>query len=434
MWRNNGAVTTKALAIAAVAFLCLLGAVASFAAASPSPFSKTSCTECHSALPPPSGISDEQWAADIHAQKGLTCASCHGGDPSPANSENAMSKKAGFRGKPKRSEIPALCARCHSDAAYVRQYNPSLRTDQLAQYQTSVHGKRLAKGDTKVAVCIDCHGVHGIRPAKDTRSTVNPLNVAATCSRCHSDAAYMKDYKIRTDQFAGYSTSVHHEAMVVRGDLSAPTCTTCHGNHGAAPPGVASIENVCASCHVFQAQLFDGSPHKVAFAAMGTAPCLTCHSNHRVVHPTDKLVGTGNEAICTNCHASGDAGFAAAGKIHDDLINLDSALRRSEELLDKAERSGMEVSQAKLEQAQGGDALIKARVAVHSFQPQKVEQETAPGMKVAAKNYAAGIQALSERDYRRKGLGLALITILAVLVGLKMYIRQVESRNGRGGS
>ena len=410
---------------------CLLLPASLLAQAQPA---KGSCVDCHSSFPAPTGVSEEQWAADIHAQKGLTCASCHGGDPKDASPEGAMSKKAGFRGKPKRTEIPAMCAKCHSDGAYMRQYNPSLRTDQLAQYQTSVHGKRLVKGDTKVAVCIDCHSVHGIRPAKDPRSTVNPLNVANTCARCHSDATYMKDYKIRTDQFAGYSASVHHDAMVVRGDLSAPTCTTCHGNHGAAPPGVASVEAICSTCHVFQAQLFDISPHKAAFAAMGTGSCITCHSNHRIVHPTDKMIGTGNESICTNCHVSGDPGFAAAGRIHDDLAKLDATLKNSDEVLDKAERSGMEVSQARLEEAQGRDSLIKARVTIHSFQPDKVEQDTQAGMKIAEKTYKAGLQALAERDYRRKGLGLSLITIVAVLIGLWMYIRQIESRNQSGGS
>ena len=43
-----------------------------------------------------------------------------------------MSKAAGFRGKIERKDVPALCGRCHSDAAYMRQYNPSLRTDQFA--------------------------------------------------------------------------------------------------------------------------------------------------------------------------------------------------------------------------------------------------------------------------------------------------------------
>src|SRR5690242_8139173 len=220
-----------------------------------------SCLDCHSALDAPLQVTPERFSQDIHAQKGLTCASCHGGDPTKSDMD-AMSKAAGFKGKPSRKDIPALCGKCHSDGAFMRQYNPSLRTDQFSQYQTSVHGKLLAKGDTKVAVCIDCHGVHDLRPASDTRSTVHPLNVAQTCSRCHADAAYMKGYSIPTDQFAGYSASVHHEALAVRGDLSAPTCTTCHGNHGAAPPGVGTVQNVCATCHGFQSQLIDFSPHQ----------------------------------------------------------------------------------------------------------------------------------------------------------------------------
>ena len=80
--------------------------------------------------------------------------------------------------------------------------------------------------------------------------------MAKTCSRCHSDAEYMKPYGIPTDQFANYTTSVHHEALTVNGDLSAPTCTTCHGNHGAVPPGVDKVQNVCGTCHVFQAQMY----------------------------------------------------------------------------------------------------------------------------------------------------------------------------------
>src|SRR5713226_5039043 len=195
---------------------------------------QSTCLECHSALSGRFQVTAEKFAQDIHSQKGLTCASCHGGDPTKADLE-AMSKKAGFSGKVERSQIPALCGRCHSDGAFMRQYNPSLRTDQLSQYKTSVHGKLLAKGETKVAVCTDCHGVHDLLPASDTRSKVHPLNVAQTCARCHADTAYLKGYAIPMDQFAQYNTSVHHEAMVVRGDLSAPTCTTCHGNHGAAP-------------------------------------------------------------------------------------------------------------------------------------------------------------------------------------------------------
>jgi hypothetical protein len=391
--------------------------------------SKSTCLDCHFALDPPLRVTPEQFAQDIHAQKGLTCASCHGGDPTSEDPERAMGRAAGFRGKIERAQIPALCARCHSDAAYMRQFNPSLRTDQYSQYLTSVHGKLLARGDTKVAVCTDCHGVHNLRPAGDARSKVHPLNVAETCAACHSNADYMKGYSIRTDQFAGYSASVHHEALVVRGDLSAPTCTTCHGNHGAAPPGVGSVEFVCSTCHVFQAQLFDSSPHKAAFSAMGLPACVTCHSNHRIAHPTDAMIGTGKESVCLNCHSASDPGYQAADKIHQQLGGLESAIARADEVLDRAERSGMEVSEAKLEQAQARDDLTKARVAIHSFQIARVDETIQAGLKVAGVTYQAGVKALAERNYRRVGLAISLLTIVVVLMGLWLFIRKIESRN-----
>ncbi len=37
-------------------------------------------------------------------------------------------------------------------------------------------------------VCIDCHGVHAIRPADDPESTVFQANLLRTCQRCHPDA------------------------------------------------------------------------------------------------------------------------------------------------------------------------------------------------------------------------------------------------------
>lgn len=417
-----------------ISALLAAGLVASVFAGLPGVFAQTknACLDCHFALDPPLRVTPEEFAQDIHAQKGLDCVSCHGGDPASEDPERAMGRAAGFRGKIARAQIPALCARCHADAAYMRQYNPSVRTDQFSQYQTSGHGRRLARGDSRVAVCTDCHGVHDLRPASDSRSRVHPLNVAQTCARCHADAAYMKGRSIPTDQFAGYSASVHHEALALRGDLSAPTCTTCHGNHGAAPPGLAAVEFVCATCHAFQAQLFDASPHKAAFSAMGLATCVTCHSNHRIHHPSDAMIGTGKDAVCLNCHSSGDASYQAAEKMHQQLRQLEGAIARSEEILGRAERSGMEVSQAKLDQAQARDALTKARVTIHSFALARLEADIREGVKVAEKTHQAGVAALEERDFRRKGLGVSLLTIVAVLVALRLYINKLEGNRTPG--
>ena len=386
---------------------------------------KNTCLDCHSLLDAPLKVTAEEFAVNIHAQKGLTCASCHGGDPS--SDDNAMSSKAGFRGKIDRKKVPELCGKCHSDAAYIREYNPSLRTDQLSQYHTSVHGKKLASGDTHVAVCTDCHGVHDIRPARDVLSRVNPLNIATTCSHCHADAGYMKAYGIPTTQFADYRKSVHHEAMAVRGDLSAPTCTTCHGNHGAAPPGVATVKNVCSTCHVYQSQLFEESPHKAAFEAAGLPGCVTCHSNHAITHPNDEMVSTGEHSLCTTCHAEGDAGLQAANGIHGHLRDLDLRITRSKQILDRAAESGMEVGQAQIDLIQATDALTKARVAVHAFRPDKVTKEVVSGEAVTDKAYKAGAEALRERNYRRLGLSISLLVIGATLIGLRLWIREIES-------
>lgn len=388
---------------------------------------KNACLDCHAMLPEPLGVTAEKFAEDIHSQKGLTCASCHGGDATTDDSDKAMSRKAGWKGHVDRKQVPQLCGSCHDNPAYMRQYNPSLRTDQLAQYHTSIHGKRLAGGDTKVAVCTDCHSVHDIKPPADPRATVNPVNVATTCSRCHADAGYMKAYGIPTDQFANYSKSVHHDALTKRGDLSAPTCTTCHGNHGAAPPGVDKVQNVCSTCHVFQAQMYEKSSHKDAFNKASLPGCVVCHSNHAISHPTDAKLADGPEAACMTCHTKGDRCDQQRGALLASITGLDDAIKRADQELALAEDSGMEVSQPRLAQSQARDALTKARVTIHSFKKDLVDADIQEGTKIAAANLQAGQKAMAERNYRRIGLGISLLAIALMVAGLWAYIKQIEA-------
>jgi cytochrome c3-like protein len=389
---------------------------------------KQSCVACHSTMEGKLAEPVKLMESDVHIQAGLGCADCHGGNPLD-DSMDAMSPAKGFRGVPKKAQIPEFCGRCHSDATFMRHFNPKVRTDELSEYVTSVHGKRLKQGDAKVATCVDCHSVHNILAVSDSRSPVYPPNVASTCSRCHSDASLMKEYKIPTDQMEHYRKSVHARAME-QGDNSAPTCTTCHGSHGATPPGVNSVANVCGTCHVFFAQLFDKSPHKEAFATAGFPGCVQCHSNHEIVHPTDEFAGTGSQSICMTCHVDGDAGYTAAKGISGGLSELNAAIDHADASLGVAERSGMEVSSPKLELASARDALIKARVTVHSFNAAEVRKLIDQGTAVANKCNTAGVAALRERDYRRKGLGLSLIFIVAAIAGLYMKIRQMETTTG----
>jgi len=399
----------------------LLVAIASPLAAAP----KNSCVTCHAELEGPQSEPAKKFDSDIHHQAGLGCADCHGGDPGD-DSMNAMSPAKGFRGAPKKAEIPQFCGRCHSDSTYMRRFNPSLRTDQLSQYWTSVHGKRLKQGDQKVAACVDCHSVHNILAVTDTRAPVYPTNVATTCAHCHANADYMKGYSIPTNQVALYEHSVHAQVLA-QGDTSAPTCSTCHGNHGAAPPGVASVENVCGTCHVMNQQLFEKSPHQAAFAQLGLPGCVQCHSNHEILKATDDMVGVGSKSVCITCHASGDKGFVAAQKMAGDLAKLNTFYGRAEEILSTAERSGMEVSEPKVELTGAHEALIKARVNVHAFNEADVRKFTDQGVEISQKSYQAGVAALRERDVRRKGLGVSLIFIVIAIAGLYLKIHQIET-------
>ncbi|MGE5276328.1 MAG: hypothetical protein ACM3SU_04980 [Acidobacteriota bacterium] len=398
------------------------------------PIALTTCAECHLALddprltPPARAVSD-----DVHYRAGFTCVFCHGGDGTQMDQDRAHDARKGFRGHIAPRDVPEICGKCHSDASLMKQFNPSLRVDQLAEYRSSGHGHALAKGDPTVAQCASCHGAHGILPVKDSRSPVSPHRIASTCNHCHGDAALMSAHKLPSDVYAKYSRSVHFRARE-KGDLSAPSCNSCHGNHGAVPPEVGSVANVCGTCHVVFAEKFKLSPHWEAFKDMGLPGCVTCHENHEIVQPTDDFLGTGPSGKCTSCHEEGSAGARAAAHMRQELVRLASETRAARGTVRRAAEAGMEVSRATFDLGQADDALVRARADVHLFRPAAVTEIVASGLTVARSARAAGVKALAERDYRRRGLFVSLGLIALAVAALVFKIRDVDRQRGRGPS
>jgi predicted CXXCH cytochrome family protein len=387
------------------------------------------CVACHQGIGDPRVTPPaEKFAQDVHLAKGILCQDCHGGDPTNPDPERSMDRAKGFVGKPKRQAIPAVCGRCHSDAAYMKKFNPTLRVDQVQEYLASAHGRRLQAGDPKVATCINCHDVHQIRAIKDQQAWTYPVKVVETCGRCHGDAAYMAARNVDTNVVAEYKTSVHYEALTKTGDLSAPTCNVCHGNHGAVPPGVDSVANVCGTCHGVTAEMFNKSPHKAAFAAMGLTPCVACHSNHAVLRTSDTLVGTDDKALCVSCHDAKSTGFKQAAAMRASLDGLRESIRRATRVLDQAERAGMEVSQAKFELRGATDALLKTRAAIHLVDPVAIQKLADEGNQIAAKANVKGVAALEDHAFRHRGLWVSVGIIMLVIVGLLLKIRDVDRR------
>lgn len=385
-----------------------------------------SCVACHSVLPEPLNVPVEGMKHDIHGEKGLSCVDCHGGDATVAD-QTSMAPEKGFRGKPKPEDIPAFCGRCHADGAYMRRFDPRLPTDQLQQYWTSVHGQRLKNGDTKVATCVSCHGVHGIMPKDRAQSRVFPANVPDTCGQCHSNPQYMAEYKIPTDQVEKYKRSVHAELLLVKRDFSAPVCNTCHGNHGAFPPGVSSIAEICGQCHANNAAYFTKSPHKPAFEKLGLPQCVTCHSNHEIQRTSDDMLGGQDGTVCRRCHAPGSPGYDGAVTMRDAIDRLKAVMTDTEAMLTQASAMGMEVSEEQYAYRQDvRPQLIKVRTDTHLGDPKAVVDAAEEGIKGATASQAAAKATLIEAQARRRNLLIPLALIIVVMLLLYAKLRQLE--------
>ena len=391
------------------------------------------CVSCHRALDEKAlAAPTELYENDVHAQRGFGCVSCHGGDGTaegPEAKQAAKDPAAGYIGKPELSEIVELCGRCHSDAAFMRQYNPSLRVDQVAEYLTSVHGRLLMEeDDPNVATCVSCHGAHATVPASDPHSSVHPVQVPETCGACHADKERMGPYRIATSQLERYKASVHWEVLSVDGDLSAPTCNDCHGNHGATPPGISWVGNVCGGCHVVQAELFGESPHADALEEIDEPGCSACHNNHEVRRVSDEFLGMGDEAICVDCHVEEEEGGEVAIAMRALMDSLVNGFEAADSILEEAENAGMEVSHAQFELGDALSSLITARTAVHAFTEEAVAAEVEAGLEVTDRAYARGVDAFRELRFRRAGLAVSSLIILILIAGLLLKIRETEAK------
>ena len=339
----------------------------------------TSCTACHGNPDMFDGDAlalAHEFAEDVHAQAGLSCHDCHGGNPDLALAEDmdaAMDAEYvanPYQGPASRDQIPAFCGRCHSDPSFMKRFRPDARVDQEQEYWTSRHGQALRQGDSRVATCIDCHETHGIRGATDPLSTVYPTQVAETCRRCHADGSLMAGYLLPNgtplpiDQYSRWRRSIHAAAMFEKEDLTAPTCNDCHGNHGATPPGLDSLTFVCGQCHGREADLFRGSPkhaglesHNEYLEEVEEEGCAACHQA-----PQAQVTGIHTFGECTSCHGNHGiirptmAMFAALPSAPCDFCHHESGLLATREPKSARNRKGyLEAKEFLLSQAQSAD-------------------------------------------------------------------------------
>ena len=148
-----------------------------------SPEIPQTCRTCHSEI-------YDLYAESVHGQALIdgnqdvpTCTDCHGVHEIEGPSSD----------HPFRLFSPQICATCHADGELMGKYDIS--TAVFETYVADFHGSTVVlfeelapDQETNKPVCIDCHGVHAIRPADDQKSTVAAANILQTCQRCHPNA------------------------------------------------------------------------------------------------------------------------------------------------------------------------------------------------------------------------------------------------------
>lgn len=149
------------------------------------------CSDCHSAH----SIRPHTDPASRVNRKNIpdTCGTCHAGVV--VTYRNSIHGRQVAAGNP----VAPVCIDCHTAHAIRRVEAETWKLDiikecgnchaeSLRTYRDTFHGKVTSLGFTRVARCSDCHGAHGVLPASDKASTVNPGNRVNTCQKCHPDA------------------------------------------------------------------------------------------------------------------------------------------------------------------------------------------------------------------------------------------------------
>jgi cytochrome b subunit of formate dehydrogenase len=231
-------------------------------------------------------VTKDSLKGSIH--EGLSCADCH----------------TGVTELPHPEKLPKPTCSCHDDVA--------------SKMTVGVHAEAEGASAKVTPKCADCHGAHQIRPKSDPASSVNPLNIPATCGACHGNKEGMEALGIRSNNaVANFLKSDHWISIKDGKSMKAASCVDCHGTHiilrssdPASPVHKTNIPRTCGKCHEGIRDQYDRSVHGRALAAghFDAPSCADCHGEHDIekksretsrVNPA--VVGT---VTCAECHSS----------------------------------------------------------------------------------------------------------------------------------
>lgn len=262
------------------------------------------CGNCHQQEKKDHLQSEHHVQIASHNPNSPNCAYCH---------KNPVTKGRISDGAKLKIAQEKLCLSCHlhnmpGDGSYAKT---------LVNYEKSVHGAAILKGNKKAAVCIDCHGTHKLQKSSKPESQIHQFNVPNVCGKCHGETG------------GEYMKSIHGKALH-KGNKDAPGCSYCHGEHNIQqvpeiPKEVFSqtgmkfnvvVDNkmvYCLGCHTDEKLM---SKYKLSTVEKShqwlpsqkvhweTLRCIDCHSSHDSPSMSHNILPR-EETIkqCEKCHS-----------------------------------------------------------------------------------------------------------------------------------
>lgn len=237
------------------------------------------CGKCHTKEMADHKVSEHSVQYAAHNPNSPTCIYCHNNPITKGNKTTPIQLKLNQE---------KLCLSCHLHISAL----DNKFANSLVNYEKSVHGSAVLKGNTEAAICVDCHGTHNLQKANKKDSWIHPKNVPNVCGKCHDKV---------TDE---YMKSIHGVALK-DGNMDSPGCTYCHGEH--------DIKNV------------PDIPHKV-FSESGMnfnivvdnkmVYCVACHTDEKLMKKYNiatvekahrwlpKTKAHWDRVRCVDCHSS----------------------------------------------------------------------------------------------------------------------------------
>jgi len=243
----------------------------------------------------------EQQSRSVHARAALkgdplapSCITCHNNhDILPNTDPDSPTDKL---------NVPVLCGRCHHEGTKVSLERNIPQKKILENYSQSIHGQGLYKMGLRVtAVCTSCHQAHLILTVNNPKSSINPKNVAKTCTQCHSR---IEEVHVKVISGRLWEEEPH----------KIPSCIDCHQPHKIrqTPVDLQSVANsVCMQCHSDKnlTARRDGETislfvDEYAFktSAHSSVACAQCHNEVSTL--VRRPCSTIKEKVdCSICHA-----------------------------------------------------------------------------------------------------------------------------------